>query len=107
MTNAQNTRIESIRTFLKSFPQNPSMLHIQAIERGFNWIWNRQLQDEQAIGVTDHENGVGFNKPDAMKAKWHHQALFNYGRFNAKRACTVARMLVKYARQLSEMPVPN
>lgn len=31
------------------------------------WLYNRQTHDEQRTGETIVDNGIGFNKPDALK----------------------------------------
>lgn len=107
MTTELKDRAEEIRAWLKAFPTNPSAAYVSAVERAFLFIWARQTADEQEDKNTNHSNGRGFNKFDAMRAGWANDALNQYGGFSVKRACSVAKMLVKYSGQLAEMPKPE
>jgi hypothetical protein len=82
-----------------------------AVCRGLVAIYNRQTLDEQAIGVTKHVNGVGFNGADAyILTSYAHQVIsFNPSTstykdpLSRKQIGLARKKLIKYARQLRDI----
>ena len=71
-------------------------------------MMNRQTLDEQATATTRHQNGVGFNGPDAnFMTYWYNQAVKYRGNIAPWRLEEIASRLQKYAGQLEEIAQAN
>jgi len=85
-------RIAHIRTMLASNPQ-------WAI-KGLIRIYENQTDDEQANGITSHDNGIGFNGVDSELLSSFAEHI-NRGRtMSPKQMDLILKKMPKYARQL-------
>jgi hypothetical protein len=71
------------------------------------WLYNRQTENEQRSGETIEDNGIGFNKPDAMKLNAMLSALDDGIEFDKKSLANwyihhLKPRLLKYNRQFQQ-----
>jgi hypothetical protein len=93
--------VERIRQFLMNVnPYNPK--HRDAVLRGLGILVSNQTADERAAKVTNHHNNRGFNGRDAYFGTDVYQKANQYGGLTIGQTKAVAKMLVKYARQIAE-----
>lgn len=109
MTKVQKDKVQAIKTWLKNCnPSNPS--HQQSLHRAILMIYSCQTADEQATQHTHQLNNRGFNGRDAAfgsamaeKIMDIQQGRSQYATLTPKMYTAIKRMMVKYARQLSEI----
>ena len=70
------------------------------VYRALQVMYARQTDDEQAAGVTAHDNGVGFNGTDAEFLSSVAERSKPYGKLTTRQCDAVRRALVKYVGQL-------
>lgn len=67
-------------------------------------LYELQTDDEQEIGDTQHDNGAGFNKTDAVELSTYAELLkAGTGKFTDHTKTLIGRKMVKYAGQLSKL----
>ena len=85
-------------------------------ERALLKLYARQTSDEQQLGLTSHQNGIGFNGPDAQYLTWAAEWVLGSRKPEGYRLnvmagpkgtadrhyAKVAKKLMKYTRQLLE-----
>lgn len=109
MTKQQKAKIQTIKEWLKNCnPDNPS--HQLSLHRAILMIYARQTPDEQFTQQTHQMNNKGFNGRDAAfgsamaeKIMAIQQGRSRFATLSPKMYSAIKRMMVKYARQLSEI----
>lgn len=71
--------------------------------RGLVAIYNKQTEDEKAVGVTAHDNGIGFNGVDAEILTSIAQQNIARGSVSPKQLAIVRKKMMKYAGQLAKI----
>jgi hypothetical protein len=97
---------DKIRAILKDATANPlgtldRVSYRRLVYRMLQAVYERQTRDEQAVKVTKHVNGRGFNGPDAPILSDIAQKSIRYGSLTPRQTSLVARKLQKYAGQLA------
>jgi hypothetical protein len=92
---------ETVKDWLKAADAN-NPAHRAAIGRALLFMYARQTSDEQASGLTSHNNGMGFSGADCEFMSSVASKLQKYGSLSPKQAACVARGLARYSGQLLE-----
>lgn len=87
--------VATIKTNLESNPR--------WIERAIVVLYERQTADEKMVQETGHNNGVGFNKPDARRMSFIAEFLKKGGHLTTEKALKYGLRLQKYAGQLARI----
>lgn len=75
----------------------------KAVLRGITAIYAYQTADEQSMGITSHENGVGFSGVDAEIMSSFALQIASRGFLSPKQITIGRKIIRKYWRQLSEI----
>ena len=84
-------------SFVKTQLGSNKVWALKALVRIFQ---ENQTDDEQAAGVTRHDNGIGFTGVDAQFLSSLAENYLKYGRLSDKQMGFVFKKMPKYARQL-------
>lgn len=89
------------KTFTKDFIRSALVASDTWLMRGLVAIYNKQTEDEKSVGVTSHDNGIGFNGVDAFILTSIAQQFIARGSVSPKQKDIVRKKMVKYAGQLT------
>lgn len=93
-------------TFLKNVvPHNP--VHRAAVYRALQFLYSRQTSQEQSAAATVVDNGEGFNGFDAPFLSDVAKRAKQYGSLTPNQTEVIARKLIKYAKQLTDLSQMN
>ena len=95
------TEDNAMTTYTKDFIRSALASNDTWLMRGLVAIYNRQTEDEQSVGVTSHDNGIGFNGVDAFILTSIAQQFVRNGSVSPKQKDIVRKKMLKYAGQLT------
>jgi hypothetical protein len=90
-TNTKHT-VDSIRTLIET--------NDRAVERAIIALYERQTQDEKAVGDTRHHNKIGFNGADAKFLSYAARLILSGHKLYPSKLQEARRRLGKYSGQL-------
>lgn len=92
-----------MRTWTKDEIKNLILTNDKMVGLSLKQLYNCQTADEQAIGETNHQNGMGFNGVDAPILTSFAVFYIERGYLSSKQLVIARKKLIKYCGQLTRL----